>query len=159
MVVNSASAKLDIYDQKILGILGDDGRIPWSDLAEKIGLSMTPTIRRVRRLEAAGFIERYSAKLNEELLVGSMNAFVSVTRESQMENTLTTFEAEIAKSPNVLSCFLMTGGADYLIRVVVQDLSGYEKFVTKTLSRIPGVARIRTSFALRPVIQRSALLP
>jgi Lrp/AsnC family transcriptional regulator, leucine-responsive regulatory protein len=129
-------------------------------LAEKIGLSMTPTIRRVRRMETTGLIERYAAQLNEERLVGSMNAFVSVTLESQVENALITFESEIAKSPNVLSCFLMTGGADYLIRVVVRDLSDYENFVRKTLSRIPGVARIRTSFALRPVIQRSpALLP
>jgi Lrp/AsnC family transcriptional regulator, leucine-responsive regulatory protein len=157
--VNNARAQLDGYDQKILRILSDDGRISWSDLADKVGLSMTPTIRRVRRMEAAGLIERYAAKLNEELLVGSMNAFVSVTLESQMEKVLIKFESEIAKSPNVLSCFLMTGGADYLIRVVVRDLNDYEKFVTKTLSRIPGVARIRTSFALRPVIQRSALLP
>lgn len=151
----SQTKNLDGYDRKILRILSADGRISWRDLAEQIGLSMTPTIRRVRRMEDDGLIDGYAARLNEERLVGSMTVFVSVTLERQVEAALATFETEVVKSPNVLSCFLMTGGADYLVRVVVEDLNDYQRFVTGTLSRIPGVARIQTSFALRPVVQRS----
>ena len=145
---------LDSYDQRILRILSREGRIAWKDLADAIGLSMTPTIRRVRRLEQAGLIEGYAARLNEERLVGSISVFVSVTLERQTEAALATFEAELAKSPKVMSGFLMTGGADYLLRVVVKDLNDYQRFVMDVLSRIPGVAHIQSSFALRPVLQR-----
>ncbi len=153
--MNQAS-KLDAFDRRILRTLSEDGRIAWRDLAEAIGLSMTPTIRRVRRLEEAGLIEGYVARLNEERLVGSMSVFVSITLERQTEAALVAFEAEVAKSNNVLSCFLMTGGADYLLRVVVRDLNDYQRFVMDVLARLPGVARIQSSFALRPVLQRSA---
>lgn len=145
---------LDSYDQRILRILSKDGRIAWKDLADAIGLSMTPTIRRVRRLEQAGLIEGYAARLNEERLAGSISVFVSVTLERQTESALATFEAELAKSPKVMSGFLMTGGADYLLRVVVRDLNDYQSFVMDVLSRIPGIAHIQSSFALRPVLQR-----
>lgn len=147
---------LDGYDRKILRRLASDGRIAWRDLAEEIGLSMTPTIRRVRRLEESGLIEGYVARLNEERLIGSMSVFVSVTLERQAETALGAFEREIVKSPNVLSCFLMTGGADYLLRVVVKDLNDYQRFVLEVLTRIPGVAHIQSSFALRPVVLRTA---
>jgi Lrp/AsnC family transcriptional regulator, leucine-responsive regulatory protein len=147
---------LDAFDRRILRMLSDDGRMPWRDLAEGIALSMTPTIRRVRRLEEAGFIEGYSARLNEGRLVGSMSIFVSISLERQTEAALTAFETELAKSRNVLSCFLMTGEADYLLRVVVRDLYDYQRFLMDVLSRLPGVARIQSSFALRPVLQRSA---
>ena len=145
---------LDGFDRRILRILSRDGRIAWKDLADAIGLSMTPTIRRVRRLEQAGLIEGYAARLNEERLAGSISVFVSVTLERQTEGALATFEAELAKSPKVMSGFLMTGGADYLLRVVVRDLNDYQRFVMDVLSRIPGVAHIQSSFALRPVLQR-----
>lgn len=154
--VMSQKTELDEFDRKILRILSIDGRIAWRDLAEKIGLSMTPTIRRVRKLEEDGLIEAYVAKLNEERLIGSVSVFVSVTLERQSEAAIRTFESKITKSPNVLSCFLMTGGADYLLRVVVRDLNDYQSFVMETLTRIPGVAHIQSSFALRPVLQRSA---
>ena len=146
---------LDSYDRHILRILSTDGRVSWRELADTIGLSMTPVIRRVRRLEEIGIIEGYSARLNEEQLIGSISVFVSVTLERQTEASLSAFETEVAKSPNVMSCFLMTGGADYLLRVVVEDLNGYQRFVLNVLSRIPGVAHINSSFALRPVLQRT----
>ena len=147
---------LDSYDRRILRTLSSEGRISWRDLAELIGLSMTPTVRRVRRLEELGLIEGYSARLNEERLIGSISVFVNVTLERQTEATLGVFEAEVVKSPNVLSCFLMTGGADYLLRVVVKDLNDYQRFVMEVLTRIPGVAHIKSSFALRPILQRTA---
>lgn len=152
------STALDGYDRKILRALSRDGRIAWKDLSEEIGLSMTPTIRRVRLLEEAGLIEGYTVVLNEERLVGSISVFVSVTLERQTESAMALFEAEIAKSPNCLTCFLMTGGADYLLRVVVNDLKEFQRFIAEVLSRIPGVAHIQSSFALRPVLQRSAAL-
>lgn len=153
--MNSTST-LDALDRKILRTLSSDGRIPWKNLADQIGLSMTPTIRRVRRLEDVGLIQGYSAQLNEAKLIGLMSVFVSVTLERQTETGLADFEARIVKSPNVLSCFLMTGDADYLLRVVVRDLQEYQRIVMETLTRIPGVAHIHSSFALRPVLQRSA---
>ena len=128
----------------------------WGDLANAIGLSTTPTIRRVRRLEEAGLIEGYGARLNESQLVGSISVFISISLERQTEAALVSFETELAKSANVRSCFLMTGEADYLLRVVVHDLEDYQRFVTDVLSRLPGVARIQSSFALRPVLQRSS---
>ena len=147
--------RLDALDRRILRILAERGRIAWRDLADEISLSLTPTIRRVRRLEEAGLIEGYAARLNEERLVGSMSVFVSVTLERQAEAALGAFEAEIVRSPNVLSCFLMTGGADYLLRVVVRDMNDYQRFLMDTLTRIPSVAHIQSSFALRPVLQRT----
>ncbi|WP_428394312.1 Lrp/AsnC family transcriptional regulator [Lichenicoccus sp.] len=151
------TSNLDATDRKILRILGEHGRIGWNELADAVSLSQTPTIRRVRRMEEAGLIEGYTARLNEARLVGSISVFVSVTLERQAEAALGAFETEIVKSPNVLSCFLMTGGADYLLRVVVEDLADYQRFLMGTLTRIPGVAHIQSSFALRPVLQRSVV--
>ena len=148
------AGRLDAIDKRILRILAEDGRITWSDLAERVNLSMTPTIRRVRKLEEQGIIEGYTAKLNEDQLVGSISVFVSVTLERQTKAALAVFEREIGNSPNVTSCFLMTGGADYLLRVVVRDLDEFQRFVVDLLSRIPEVARIQSSFALRSVLLR-----
>ena len=146
--------KIDSIDRRILRVLAVDGRIAWRDLAQRINLSMTPTIRRVRRLEEKGLIEGYAARLNEEQLVGSISIFVSVSLERQTDSALASFEHQIAKSPNVLSCFLMTGGADYLLRVVVRDLDEFQRFVVESLSRMPEVSRIQSSFALRSILQR-----
>jgi DNA-binding Lrp family transcriptional regulator len=146
---------LDRIDRRILQTLGVQGRIAWSELAEVVGLSLTPTIRRVKRLEEQGIIDGYGAIFNEEKLIGGMNIFVSVTMEKQIDPILEIFEHEISKSNNVLSCYLMTGGYDYLLRVVVRDLNEYQNFLRETLTRIPGVAHVQSSFALRPVLDRS----
>jgi DNA-binding Lrp family transcriptional regulator len=150
------SPDLDRADTKILKFLSEDGRMSWRDLAEKVGLSLTPTLRRVRRLEEEGYILGYAAKLDEARLVGSMSIFVSVTLERQSEEILKVFESRIADVPEIMSCFLMTGGADYLLRVVVRDLKDYQDFLMNILTRIPGVVHIQSSFALKPVIQRPA---
>lgn len=144
---------LDAYDMKILHTLVGDGRISWRDLSDRIGLSLTPTLRRVRRLEASGYIEGYTALLDEHRLVGSLSAFVSVTLEKQSEETLGTFETQIALLDEVTSCFMMTGSFDYLVRVVVRDLDHYQGLVTK-LARIPNVAHINSSFALKAIVRR-----
>lgn len=147
------SKDLDSYDMKILRALARDGRMSWRNLADDIGLSLTPTLRRVRRLEDEGYIEGYSAQLDEKRLMGAMSVFVSVTLERQVEEVLARFEERVAALSEVMSCFLMSGGADYTLRVVVRDLDHYQQLLSK-LTRIPGVAHIQSSFALKAVIGR-----
>ncbi|AXQ28487.1 Lrp/AsnC family transcriptional regulator [Solimonas sp. K1W22B-7] len=149
------AVELDKYDMNILRALARDGRMSWRNLADDIGLSLTPTLRRVRRLESEGYIEGYSAHLDEKRLVGAMSAFVSVTLERQVEEVLARFESRVADLPEVMSCFLMSGGADYTLRVVVRDLDHYQQLLSK-LTRIQGVAHIQSSFALKSVIRRRA---
>jgi DNA-binding Lrp family transcriptional regulator len=149
---------IDRIDRKILSRLAQDGRIAWSELADLVGLSLTPTLRRVRRLEEAGYIQGYVAKLDEARLAGRMSVLVAVTLTSQSEETLARFEEAIVAAPEVMSCFLMTGDADYSLRVVVPDLETYHQFLTRTLTRIPGVAHIKSGFALRTVLNRASAL-
>jgi Lrp/AsnC family leucine-responsive transcriptional regulator len=150
--------EIDKTDRKILRQLAQDGRMAWSELADLVGLSLTPTLRRVRRLEELGYIEGYEAKLDERRLAGKMSVLVAVTLTSQSEETIARFEEEIVAAPEVMSCFLMTGDADYSLRVVVPDLETYHRFLTRTLTRIPGVAHIKSSFALRTVLNRASPL-
>lgn len=150
---------IDRIDRKILRQLAQDGRMAWSALADQVGLSLTPTLRRVRRLEQAGYIKGYEAKLDEARLAGRISVLVSVTLTSQSEENLVRFEQAIVAAPEVMSCFLMTGDADYSLRVVVPDLETYQQFMTRTLTRIPGVAHIKSSFALRTVFNRASPLP
>ena len=152
--------ELDRIDLTILSELSKDGRISWRELGEKVGLSLTPTLRRVRQLESSGYVTGYSAHLDEARLVGGMSVFVSITLERQSQDVLDGFERAIAAAPQVMSCFLMTGDADYFLRVVVEDLAGYQAFLSSTLTQLPGVAHIKSSFALRAVLNRQApLLP
>lgn len=147
---------LDSFDVKILKALAEDARLSARDLGERIGLSMTPTLRRVRRLEEQGYILGYGARLDEARLGGALSVYVQVTLKAQTEEAITLFEREIVKAPEVMSCFLMTGGADYMLRVVIPDLQSYQGFLMNTLTRVPGVAHIQSSFALKPVIQRTS---
>jgi DNA-binding Lrp family transcriptional regulator len=149
-------ADLDACDVKILNALVHDGRMSWRDLSERIGLSLTPTLRRVRRLEAAGYIEGYTATLDEQRLVGSLSAFVSVTLEKQAEDTLALFEAQVAAIEEVTSCFQITGNFDYMMRVVARDLAHYQRLLAK-VTRIPHVAHVNSSFALKSVVRRPGL--
>lgn len=148
--------ELDKVDLRILKELSTDGRMSWRDLAEVVGLSLTPTLRRVRQLEETGYIRGYAAKLDEERLAGRMSVFVSVTLEKQTQDGMDSFEREISAAPQVMSCFLMTGDADYILRVVINDLQEYQAFLMTTLAKIKGVAHIKSSFALRSVLNRQA---
>lgn len=147
---------LDRLDAKILQLLSQDGRISWRDLAERIGLSLTPTLRRIRRLEEEGLISGYSARIDEQRLGFGITMYVLVTLERQTEETLKVFERRIADVPEVMSCYLMTGDADYILRIVVSDLQSYQRFMLDILTRIPGVSRIQSSLAIKPVFQRAA---
>lgn len=151
-----APKSLDRTDRRILAALADDGRISWRDLAERIGLSLTPVLRRVRRLETEGYITGYAARFDEVRLGGAMSIFISVSLEKQSEAALETFERRITEAPEVMSCYLMTGDSDYLLRVVAEDLNAFQHFMTGVLTQIPGVARIQSSFALKAVLERAA---
>ncbi|CAO3409810.1 Lrp/AsnC family transcriptional regulator [Azospirillum largimobile] len=148
---------LDRIDRKILSALQEDGRLPNNELAERVGLSPSPCLRRVKALEEAGVIARYVALVDPASVDLPVNIFVSVSLERQVEARLDGFEAAVMARPEVLECYLMTGDADYLLRVVVPDLASYERFLKEHLTRIPGVASIRSSFALKQVRYRTAL--
>ena len=151
---------LDRIDRKILAALQQDGRLPNNELAERVGLSPSPCLRRVKALEEAGVIARYVALVDPASVNLPVNIFVNVSLERQVEARLDGFdgfEAAVMARPEVLECYLMTGDADYLLRVVVPDLASYERFLKEHLTRIPGVASIRSSFALKQVRYRTAL--
>jgi Lrp/AsnC family leucine-responsive transcriptional regulator len=150
-------AALDALDQKILAALQSDGRMTNQQLADQIGLSPSPCLRRVRLLEADGVIARYVALVDPEKLGLSVSAFVRVRLDQQDDRHLAEFEAAVAGFPEVMECYLMSGDADYQLRVLVGSLSRFEDFLRYRLTRVKGVANVTTSFALRPVIYKTAL--
>lgn len=150
--------ELDAIDRKILALLQNDARIANVDLADKVGLSPSPCLRRVRDLEESGIIRRYVTLLDPTEVGLPVSVFVSVTLERQVEQALERFEAAILKRPEVMECYLMTGDADYLLRVAIADLAAYERFLIEHLTRVPGVSSIRSSFALKQV-KYSTVLP
>lgn len=148
---------LDAIDRKILALLQENARLANVELAEAVGLSPSPCLRRVRDLEEAGVIRRYVTLLDPAQLGLPVSIFVSVTLERQVEQALERFESAILKRPEVMECYLMTGDADYLLRIVTADLSGYERFLIDHLTRVPGVSSIKSSFALKQVKYLTAL--
>jgi|SRR5580698_9306699 Lrp/AsnC family transcriptional regulator, leucine-responsive regulatory protein len=149
---------LDEVDRKILAQLQTDGRMSLSDLAGKVGLSSSPCLRRVRILEREGVISRYVAVLDQRAVGLPVSVFVSIKLERQKQDALDQFAKAIARWPEVLECYLMTGPRDYWLRVVVPDLAAYERFVKQKLTRLDGVASIESSFALEQV-KYSNVLP
>lgn len=148
---------LDQIDRRILRHLQADARLSNVELAEKAGLSPSPCLRRVRRLKEAGVIKGYATLLDQEAVGLPVSVFVMVSLEKQVENSLERFEELIRDRPEVMECYLMTGDADYLLRVVAADLRAYERFLMDHLTRFPGVSNIKSSFALKQVIYRTAL--
>jgi len=149
--------QLDSIDWKILGLLQADARMANVELARAVGLSPSPCLHRVRALEEAGYISRYVTLL-DALRVGlKVSVFIQVTLERQIESALERFENAIRGRPEVMECYLMTGDADYLIRVVVADIQVLEEFILKFLTKLPGVGNIKSSFALKQVKYQTAL--
>ena len=142
---------LDETDRKILTLLQDNGRVSLADLAAKVGLSSSPCLRRVRLLEKAGVIARYVALLDQQAVGLPVSVFVSVKLDRQRQDALDRFSKTIARWPEVLECYLMTGPRDYWLRVVVPDLAAYERFLKQKLTRLDGIASIESSFALEQV--------
>ncbi|MEJ0023302.1 MAG: Lrp/AsnC family transcriptional regulator [Alphaproteobacteria bacterium] len=148
---------LDTHDLRILEKLQADGRTTNADLADQIGLSPSPCLRRVRQLETAGVIKGYVALVDPEALGLSVCAFVRVRLEQQDDRRLAAFEKAIAQFPEVMECYLMTGECDYQLRVLVSSLTDFEDFLRSKLTRVPGISEITSSFALRPVRYQTAL--
>jgi Lrp/AsnC family leucine-responsive transcriptional regulator len=142
---------LDAVDRKILVQLQANGRMSLAELAEKVGLSASPCLRRVRMLEKAGVISRYVAVLDQRAVGLPVSVFVSIKLERQKQDALDRFAKAIERWPEVLECYLMTGPRDYWLRVVVPDLAAYERFVRQKLTRLEGIASIESSFALEQV--------
>ena len=154
----NANIKLDAVDRRLLNALQENGRLPVTDLAEKIGLTTSPCLRRLKILERAGIIRGYAALVDQNKVGLPVSVFISVKLEMQREEALERFEATMRDCPEVVECYLMTGPRDYLLRVVAQDLAAYERFLKQTLTRIEGVASIESSFALAQV-KYSNVLP
>ncbi len=148
---------LDAIDRRILENLQNDARMANVALAEKVGLSPSPCLRRVGRLEETGVIKGYATLVDAEAVGLPVSIFVNVTLEKQVEGALETFEKDIRAQPEVMECYLMTGDFDYLLRVVTSDLQAYERFLMEHLTRVPGVASIKSSIALKQVAYRTAL--
>jgi DNA-binding Lrp family transcriptional regulator len=148
---------LDRIDIAILNELQQNARITNVELARAVNLSTTPCFNRVRALEKLGLIKQQVTLLNPEPLGLRINVFILVSLEKQVTEALRRFEEEIDKRPEVMECYLMTGDADYLLRVVVPDMASLERFILERLTTIPGVANIKSSFALKQVRYRTAL--
>ena len=149
--------EIDQTDLRLLQSVQEDARLSNVDLAERIGLSPSPCLRRLRRLEDEGIIKGYMTLLDQKAVGLPVNVFISVTLKEQSEQALDEFEGRIRKLREVMECYLMTGTADYLLRVVTADLAAYESFLKEHLTRIPAIASIQSSFALKQVSFRTAL--
>lgn len=148
---------LDAIDRKIIDYLQADGRMSNQDLSEKIVLSASPCLRRVRQLESNGIISRYVALVDPDKMGLSVTAFVRVRLDQQDDRHLQEFETAVAGFSEVMDCYLMTGEADYQLRILVRSLTQFEDFLRRRLTRVKGVANVTTSFALRPVIYKTAV--
>lgn len=148
---------LDAIDRKILAALQNDGRITNQQLAEQAGLSPSPCLRRVRLLEQSGAIDRYVALVKPEAVGLSVSAFIRVRLDRQNDRHLAAFENAVSEFPEVMECYLMTGDSDYQLRVLVASLDAFEDFLRSKLTKIEGISEVTTSFALRPVVYRTAV--
>lgn len=145
---------LDTLDRSILAALIDDGRLSQVQLAERVPLSPTAIARRIRALEEAGVIEGYQARISRQALGLTMTVMVSISLKSQSEERLAAFEKAVAAASSIVSCHLMSGEDDYVLTVLARDLADFERIHKEELSRLPGVARLKSSFAMREVKNR-----
>ena len=148
---------LDATDLKILRQLQSDAKLSNVELARRVHLSPSPCLARVRALEQAGLIRQYVALLDPGQLGLQLNVFVFISLRDQGRSSLDAFEAQVCAHDEVMECYLMTGDADYLIRVAVPDLAALERFIIEKLSPMPEVEKIRSSFALKQVRYKTAL--
>jgi len=150
--------KLDKFDQHILEVLQQDGRINNQDLADRIGLSPSPCLRRVRALEESGLIVAYRALLDAKKLGLTLMALIHISMDVHTPERFAHFEAQVAALPEVLECLLITGqAADYQLKVAVRDMEHYQTLLLNRLTRIEGVTGVHSSFVLRQVVSKTAL--
>jgi len=148
---------VDAIDRRILTVLQAEGRATNHDIAASVGLSPSPCLRRIRNLEQDGIIRGYVALVDPEPLGLAVTAFVRVRLGGQDDRHLTEFEAAISGFPEVMECYLMSGEADYQLRILVSSLGEFENFLRQKLTRIAGVQQVTSSFALRPIVYRTAV--
>ncbi|WP_300587439.1 Lrp/AsnC family transcriptional regulator [Marivita sp.] len=142
---------LDAYDAGILHALQRNGRATINELAESVSLSPSPVARRLRILENTGVITGYAALIDETALGYEFSVFVSVKLDRQVDDALASFEAAVRSFPEVVDCWLMTGNRDYLLRIATRGPADFERFLTSTFTKVPGVASIESSIPLRRV--------
>ncbi len=150
-------AEIDWLDVRILEVLQKQGRISNADLADKVNLSASACHRRVQRLDREGFIREYVALLEPRKVDCGTTVFVEITLSGQSDEILDAFEKAVALIPNVLECHLMAGTADYTLKVVAVDSDDFARIHRQHLARLPGVAQMQSSFALRTVFKTTAL--
>ena len=151
------NSSLDSVDLRILDVLQADGSLSNVELARRVHLSPSPCLARVKALEANGTIQRYVALASAAALGLGLNVFINISLKTQSKEALAEFERRIAEHDEVMECYLMTGDSDYLIRVAVADMGALEKFILEQLTPIPGIEKIRSSFALKQVRYKTAL--
>ena len=150
--------QLDRYDRHLLQILQQDGRVSNQELAERIGLSPSACLRRLRALEEAGLIRGYRALLDAKKLGLSLMALIHISMDQHTPERFKSFEGEVGQIPEVLECLLITGqDADYQLKVVVADMDAYQELLLNRITRIPGVTGVHSSFVMRRVIDKTAL--
>ena len=148
---------LDAIDLKILRILQAEGRISNQDLADRVGLSPSPCLRRVRALEGGGIVQRYVALVDPAAVGRGLQAVVEVRLDRQTTDSVARFEKEIVKYPQVLECYLMAGDWDYVLRVVARDLDEFREFCVNRLGRIPGVGNVKSNISMKQVKYSTAV--
>lgn len=151
MTCDKTLRDLDQLDRKILAILQSEGRISNAELADRINLSPTPTLERVRRLEREGFIERYVAVLNSNKMEAAMTAFVEVNLDRTTEDVLGKFAAATKSIPEIVECNMIAGGFDYLLKIRVEDMAAYRKFMGSGLAGVPGIRSTHTFIVMEKV--------
>ena len=156
--MSEESVKLDRYDRAILQLLQREGRLSNQELAERIGLSPSPCLRRVRALEESGLISGYRAMLDAKKLGLSLMALIHISMDRHTPERFDNFEQRIRDLPEVLECLLVTGhDADYQLKVVVRDMEAYQALLLNKITRIEGVSGVHSSFVLRRVVDRTEL--
>jgi len=150
--------KIDKYDREILRILQDNGKISNQDLADQVGLSPSPCLRRVKALEESGIIKGYRTILDAKRLDLGLTALIQISMDKHTPERFASFEKEIKVIPDVLECLLITGqSADYILKVVVKDLEDYQRLLLNKITRIAGVTGVQSSFVLTKVVDKASL--
>ncbi|MBL8643723.1 MAG: Lrp/AsnC family transcriptional regulator [Rhodospirillaceae bacterium] len=149
--------QIDRIDRKILNLLQTDARLSNKQLADKVGLSESACLRRVKLLEDSGIVARYVMLVNQDKAGKPDNVYVHITLENQSQQTLKKFEDAVSRMPEVMECFLMTGDFDYLLRIVTNGTADYERVHNEKLTKLPGVARVKSSFSVRTVVKNTRI--
>ena len=156
-MMTEATTKLDKTDIKILNALQNNARISNAELAERVNLSQTPCLRRLRKLESQGIIQQYRTQLDRKQLGLQVSAFVFVKLERNTAQNGKEFEAPVARLPQVMECCVLAGRHDYSLRIVTSDLESYERFIKHDLAHVQEIAHIESTIILNQVLDRAVL--